>query len=72
MNLITHLCFINALPCQVPFSQSAPLLPAVPWQQNVTEYWWEGLISTTVPPTLASDIVDQHNKIGGIILEQSS
>jgi len=29
-------------------------------------YWWEGSISTAIPPPSASDVVDQHNKIGGI------
>ena len=43
-----------------------PLLLSVMWQQNVAEYWWEGLTSTAVPSTSASDIMDQHNKIGGI------
>ena len=26
------------LPCQTPFCQTAPLLPSVPWQQNVMGY----------------------------------
>jgi len=30
-------------------------------------YWWEGPASTAIPPTSASDVVGQHNKIGGII-----
>jgi len=30
------------------------------------EYWWEGSTSTVIPPTSASDIIRQHNKIGGI------
>jgi len=29
-------------------------------------YWWEGSLSTAIPPTSASDIVGQHNKTGGI------
>jgi len=48
------------------FCQTAPLLPSIPQQQNVTGYWWEGSIFTAVPPTSASDIMSQHNKIGGI------
>jgi len=48
--------------CQIP-----PLLPSVTQQQNVMEYLWEGSISTAMPPTFASDIMGQHNKIGGII-----
>jgi len=30
------------------------------------EYWWEGSISTAIPPTSTSDIVGQQNRIGGI------
>ena len=36
------------------------------------EYGWEGSTSTAIPPTSSSDIVGQHNKIGGITLEQLS
>ena len=54
------------LPCQMSFYQRAPLLPSVTWQQNVTEYWWEPSTSPTIPPTSNSDIVAQHNKVGGI------
>ena len=39
---------------------------SVTQQQRVMGYWWEGSTSTVVPPTSASDIVGQHNKIGGI------
>ena len=52
---------MNAFPR--PFGQIAPLLPSATWQQNVTEYWWEDSTSTAIPPTSASDTVDQHNKI---------
>jgi len=52
--------------CQVPFCQTAPLLSSVTQQQNVMEYWWEGPTPTVMPPTSASDVVGQHNKIGGI------
>ena len=48
------------------FCHTASLLPSVTWQQNVTEYWWEGSVSTVIPPTSASDVVGQHNKIEGI------
>ena len=51
------------LPCQMPFCQTAPLLPSVAQQQHVTEYWWEGSTSIAIPPTSASDVVGQHNKI---------
>ena len=54
------------LPCQTPFCQTIPLLPSVTWQQNVMKYWWEGSVSTVIPPTSASYIVGQHNKIGDI------
>ena len=30
------------------------------------EYCWEGSTSTATPPTFASDVIGQHNKIGGI------
>ena len=30
------------------------------------EYWWEGSASTAIPPTSASDIMGQQNKIEGI------
>jgi len=53
------------LPCQMPFCQSAPLLPSVTQQQNIMGYWWEGSTSAAIPPTAASD-VGQHNEIGGI------
>jgi len=49
----------------MPFYQTTPLLPSVRQQQNGVECWWEGLISTAIPPASASDIIGQHNKIGG-------
>ena len=55
-----------ALPCQMPFCQSASLLPAATQQQDVTEDWWEGSTSTVIPPTSTSDVRGHHNKIGGI------
>jgi len=42
---------------QVPFCQSAPLLPSVTWQPHIMEYWWESSTPTAVSPTSASDIV---------------
>ena len=59
-----HTFASHALPCQ-----TAPLLPSVTQQQNVTGYWWEGSTSTAIPPPLASDIMCQHNKTGGITFE---
>ena len=41
------------------------LLPFVTQQQHVMEYWWEGSASIAIPPTSPSDIVCQHNKMGG-------
>ena len=61
-----HTVASSALPCQMPFCQTAPLLPSVTQQQNVLEYWQEGSTSTAVRPTSASDTVGQCNKIGGI------
>ena len=54
------------LPCQMPLRQSVPLLPSVAQQQNVMEYGWEGSTSTAISPPSASDVVSQHNKIGGV------
>ena len=56
----------HALPCQAPFCQTATLLSSAAWQQNVTECCWEGLASTAIPPTTASDIVVRPRKIGSI------
>jgi len=33
---------------------------------RVMEYWWEGSTSAAVPPTSISDVMGEHNKIGGI------
>jgi len=30
------------------------------------KYWWEGSACTDIPPTSASDVVGEYNKIGGI------
>ena len=35
-------------------------------------YWWEGSTFTAIPPTSASDVIDQHNKIVGITFRESS
>ena len=64
---MTHLCSIHTLPYQMPFCQTASLLPPVTRQQNIMEYWHKGSASTAIPPTLTSDVVSQYNKIGGII-----
>lgn len=61
-NSVTSLYFIHT-----PMSD-APLLPFVPWQQHVKEYWLESSVSTAIPRTSASDTVGQHLKIEGISL----
>ena len=55
-----------ALPSQIPFSQTATLLPSVAQQQYVMEHCQEGLASTAIPPTSASDFMGHHSEIGGI------
>ena len=68
----SHLFAPYSLPCQMSFCQTVPLLPSVTQQQKVMEYWWGDSVSTTMLPTFTSDIMGQHNKTGGITLEQSS
>ena len=63
-NSMTKLFFI--LQFQTALCQTAPLLPHVTWQQNVMEYCQECSVSTAILPTSVSDIVDKHNKIGGV------
>ena len=58
-----------APPHQMPFCQTAPLLPSATWQRRVTGCWWEGSASTAIPPTSASDLMAQRNKKGGITFE---
>ena len=55
-----------ALLCQMTFCQTAPLLPPVTQQQNLTESWCKGSVSTAIPPPSASVITGQNNKIRGI------
>jgi len=58
-----HLFFASsALPCQMPFCQSALLLLSVTHQQHVTECWWEGSPSASLLPTSASDVMGKHLK----------
>jgi len=52
-----HTFASSALPCQMPFCQTAPLLSSVEWQQNVKEYWQEGSASTAIQPTLWANII---------------
>ena len=51
-----------ALPGQMPFCQTAPLMSSVAGQQNVMGYWAKSSTSTVVPPTSASDAMGQHNR----------
>jgi len=51
-------------PCQMPFCQTASLLPCVTCQQHVMGYCQEGSTSTVIPPTSVSGVMDQNNKIG--------
>ena len=55
-----------ALPCQMSFCQTTPLLPSIAWQQNKRENWREVSLSTAIPPTSASDVVSQHREMEGI------
>ena len=54
------------LPCQISLCQTVHLLPSVTQQQQVTDCWQEGSAPIVIPPTAASDVMGQHNKIGGI------
>ena len=67
-----HIFASYTLPYQMPLSQSAPLVPSVTRQQNMTEYWWEGSIPTAIPPTAISDNVGQCTKTEALLLEQPS
>jgi len=63
-----HIFVSYALPCQMSFCQTAPLLPSVAAncrQQNVAAYWWEHSTPTAIPPPSASGVMG-HNKIGGV------
>ena len=52
--------------CLPPDCQTAPLLPSVARQQNLTVYWREGSTPTAISPTSAPEVLRQHNKIGVI------
>ena len=60
-----HTFASDALPRQMPFCQTAPLLPFATWRQNGMAYRWEGSASTAITPPSASDAVNQQNKTGG-------
>ena len=65
-----HTVILYALPCQMPFCQTALLLPSVPWQQHIMEYWWEGSVSTAIPPTFTFQVVGNIIKQDSLLLEQ--
>jgi len=58
---MTHLSSCTLL-SQMPYCQTAPLLPSVAQQQNVMGYWWEGSTCTAISPTSASDVTGQQNE----------
>jgi len=62
-----HTSASYALLHQMLFCQTAPLLPSVTQQQNTIEYWWEDSTSTVTQPASTSDVMDLHNKLGGIV-----
>lgn len=49
---MTHLCFACTSMSDTMEDQTAPLLPFVLQQQNVTECWWDGSTSIVIPPHL--------------------
>ena len=53
-----------ALLCQMPFCQTAPLLPSVK-ATSVMGYCWECSSSTATPPISTSDVVGQCNEMAG-------
>jgi hypothetical protein len=60
-----HLCFIytSMTDAILPdFSSAAVHYTAI----QLTNYWWKGSTSTAIPPASTSNIIGQHNKIGGI------
>ena len=65
-----HLFTSYTLPYQMPFCQTAPLLPPATRQWNLTEYWQEVSGSIAISPTSASNIMDQHKKTGGTIIRE--
>ena len=67
-----HIFASYALPCQMPFCQTAPLQPSVTQHQHAMKYWWEGSTSTTIPPTSSSDNVANKIKSDTLASEQSS
>ena len=47
------------LPCQMPFCQTAPLLPSVTQEQNIKEHWQEGSTSIAISPTCEKRFEDK-------------
>ena len=65
-NSLIYLCFTYSSVSDTILSDC----PSVVTQhQNVTKYMWEGSVSIVIPPTFASDITDQQNKIRSITFE---
>ena len=62
---MTHLFFIHTSMSDAVLSD-CPSADICHTQENIMEYWWESSTSPAIPPTSASGIMGQHNKIGGI------
>jgi hypothetical protein len=60
-----HTSASYAIPCQMPFCYNAPLLLSVTRQQNLTNHC-ENSTSTAISLASVSNIMGQHNNIGGI------
>ena len=65
-----HTLASYTLPCQMSFSQTAPLLPPITRRQNIMEYWWEGSISTAISLTITADVWANIIKQEAFHLEQ--
>ena len=63
---MTHLFFIHTSVSDVVLSDY-PSADICHTQESIMEYWLESSTSPAIPPTSASGIMGQHNKIGGII-----
>ena len=54
--------FSYALPCQMSFCQTAPLLLSSTWQQHLMKHSWIGSDFIATSPTSATKVVSQHIK----------
>ena len=59
-NSVLEFCLIHTTMSEA----SAPLLPSVSWQQNITGYWQEGSTCAAIPAMSTSDVTGQENEIG--------